>query len=132
MKTFAFLFSLLVVSVNVEAQTWYAFDGVPEGKKYAKCKIESSTPEKEMKEMQKLNWGIQFEDEVKDENGKVISLKIVKEYPDTWATKGGIGTMYWFRSKNACIEAREKYVREKLNEEKAYKEEDQKRFSPYQ
>lgn len=132
MKKFAFLFGLLVVSANAVAQTWYVFDGVPEGKKYAKCSPSSSTPEKEMKEMEELNWGISFYDEVKDANGKVISLKIVEEIPNNPANRGGIVTMYWFRSKNACIEARNKYVQEKLNEERAYKEADRKKFAPYQ
>lgn len=132
MKRFAFLFSLLAVSLNAEAQAWYYFDGAPTGKKYAKCKLNSSTPEKEMKEMQELNWEIKFYDEVKDATGKVMSLKIVEVIPVNPANNGGIVTTYWFRSKNACIEAREKYVQEMLNEEKAYEEQDRKKYAPYQ
>ena len=132
MKTLACLFSLLVVSVNAQSQTWYVFDGVTYGKELAKCELSSSTPEKGIKEWEELNWPIELSDEVKDADGKIISLKMVKIVPKSWLNKGGIGTTFWFRTKEACLEGRET-AQDLLNEEnKNIKIYEESRFAPYE
>jgi len=55
-----------------------------------------------------------------------------KIVPKSWLNKGGIGTTFWFRTKEACLEGRET-AQDLLNEEnKNIKIYEESRFAPYE
>lgn len=122
----ACLFCLLVVTENAHA--WCRFSGVEPGQKLKKCQCDS-TPLKEIKNAEKAEFEIHISDEVKDTDGQVISLKMEEVIPKSWLYEAsGIYTSYWFRTKQACIEERQKASQVKAQKESKLKEEK----SPYE
>jgi hypothetical protein len=131
MKIPLITFFILIISANAHA--WCSYSGVPPGKKLEPCECGSSTPAKEIASWEKSGWPISISDEVKDSDGKVISLEMRREVPnDSIFYSGGVNTSFWFRTKKACQESRKIFSEENTSLERRIKENDKKRLSPYQ
>ena len=120
------------MSFSVNSHAWCFYDSAD---LKAKCDCKSS-PAKEMREAKKDHIPYTIEDEVKNENGDVISLVLFKEYPPIKSflvdSPGGLTETHWFKTQKACQDARKVALEERRASDKEESDANKKRLSPYE
>ena len=125
----ALLLAIFLMSFSVNSHAWCFYDS---GDLKAKCNCKSS-PAKKMRWYEKNDIPYTIENEVKDENNEAISLVLFAEYPDMGMFgKGGLVETNWFKTREACEDARKDALEERKASDKKETDTDKKRLSPYE
>ena len=126
------LLAIFVTSFAIDARAWCYYDSA-DLKTRCECK---SSPAREMREAEKNHIHYTIEDEIKDRNGDVISLALIKEYPPIKSfmvdSPGGITETHWFRAQRTCEDARKIALKELRAIEDEARNANRKRLSPYE
>ena len=120
------------MSFSANSSAWCYYD---QANLKAKCNCKSS-PAKEIRKSEKDNIPYTIENEAKDENGDVISLVLLQEYPAIKSFMvdfpGGLVGTHWFNTQKACQDARKVALKERRASDKEESDANKRRLLPYE